>query len=439
MRADRTADWISVTDALSIILAHAAPLQAESIALDDALGRTLAGDIVSPIDHPPWDNSAMDGFAVRAADVRGATAHKPVLLRVTEEVPAGGFAAGSVGPGEAIRIMTGAPMPAGADCVVRIEHTEPLDDGRVRIVDGSDAGRNVRPQAEDVAAGERLFESGRTLRPGEIGVLASIGCARVPVHRRPRVALLATGDELTGIDGFGEVLAGRRIVNSNTHALSASARGCGAVPVDLGIARDDLDDVCERVRSGLDCDILVTTAGASVGDHDVVKDALEAMGLRVAFWRVTMRPGSPVSYGTLERDGAPPLPVFGLPGNPVSALVTFEVLVRPALRRMLGRTDVHPRTLTVRAGERMKSTPVLTHYLRVRLAAGKDGVPVATLTGGQGSGILTSVARADALLVVPLGRAVIEPGEPATALLLPPMDEGRRDIGYDPGAPADQD
>jgi molybdopterin molybdotransferase len=211
------------------------------------------------------------------------------------------------------------------------------------------------------------------------------------------------------------------------------------MPRDLGIARDDVADVRERVTGALDADVLVTTAGASVGDHDVVKDALEELGLDVAFWRVTMRPGSPVSFGSLPRAGSGALPVFGLPGNPVSALVTFEVLVRPALRRMQGRSDVHSATVRVRAGERMRSTASLTHYLRVRLVPGADGVPVARLTGGQGSGMLSSVARADALLIVPLGRAVLEQGEEATALLLPALDEGQAGIGYDPGARAAED
>lgn len=438
MRADRTADWYSVEAAVAHILATVSPLSGETVPLADSLGHTLAESITSPIDHPPWDNSAMDGFAVRASDVRGANAEAPVVLKVTEEVAAGDFATRPVGVGEAIRIMTGAPLPEGADGVVRIEHTEVLE-GRVRILDDADAGRNVRPRAEDVRQGELLFEAGRRLRAGEIGVLASIGCASVRVHRPAQVALLATGDELVDLDGFDEVRAGRRIVNSNSHALAAAVRESGAVPRDLGIARDDVADVSARVHRALGADALVTTAGASVGDHDVVKDALEALGLDVAFWRVTMRPGSPVSFGVIRRPDHAPLPVFGLPGNPVSALVTFEVLVRPALRRMHGRGDVHTRTIEVRAGERLGSTPSLTHYLRVRLAPGEDGVPVATLTGGQGSGMLSSVARADALLMVPLGRSVVDEGDVAMALLLPPLDEGQARIGYDPGARAADD
>jgi molybdopterin molybdotransferase len=428
-------DWISVNTAVAQILETVAPLAREDIPLNAAVGRTLAEDIVSPIDHPPWDNSAMDGFAVRAEDVRGAARATPVLLDVIEEVAAGAFPTKVVGRGQAVRIMTGGPVPEGADGVVRIEHTDVIEEGRIRVLDDMDAGRNVRPRGEDVRTGERLFTSGRRLRPGEIGILASIGCARVSVRRQARVALLATGDELVEIERFDEVRAGRRIVNSNSYALAAAVRTAGAEPLDLGIARDDPVHVRALAARGMDADVLVTTAGASVGDHDVVKDALGALGLDLVFWRVTMRPGSPVSFGTIMRADGSRLPVFGLPGNPVSALVTFDVLVRPALRRMHGRADVFGRTIQVRAAERMSSTAKLTHFLRVTLEPAHDGVPLARLTGGQGSGILSSVARADALLVIPLGVSVLEEAELATALLLPAPDDGQEHAGYMAGSP----
>ncbi len=428
--AQRVADWITVEAAVTRILEIVTPLPEESVSLEDALGRTLTENVTSPIDHPPWDNSAMDGFAVRAVDVRGASEATPVTLRVTEEVPAGGFATRAVSQGTAIRIMTGAPVPEGADSVVRIEHTQAIDADTVGIRDDADAGRNIRARGEDVRSGEKLFSAGRRLRPGEIGVLASIGRGRVAVHRRPRVALLATGDELVDIDAFDEVRAGRRIVNSNSYALAAAVRSAGGEPIHLGIARDSLDDVQRRVEQGLDADAIVTTAGASVGDHDVVKDALDRLGLQRSFWRVTMRPGSPVSFGVVPRRGTTPLPIFGLPGNPVSALVTFEVLVRPALRRMAGRTDVFGHTVRVRAAHRISSTAKLTHFLRVTLEADATGPPRATLTGAQGSGMLSSVARADALLIVPLGKDVLDEDEEAVALLLPSPDEGQSAPGY---------
>lgn len=430
---DRPADWIGVDVAVRRILEAVLPLPGVDVALEDALGVTLAEDVVSSIDHPSWDNSAMDGFATRADDVRGASPTTPVRLRVIESVPAGGFPERSTGPGEAIRIMTGAPVPAGADGVVRLEHTRSAGEAAVDIVDDADAGRNIRRRGEDVRAGEMLFRAGRRLRPSEIGVLASIGCAEIAVHRRPRVAILATGDELVGLADFDDVRAGRRIVNSNTWALSAAVRETGGEVLDLGIAKDDAADVEARMARAVEADALVTTAGASVGDHDVVKDALERMGMDLWFWRVTMRPGSPVSFGTIPRPGGPALPVFGLPGNPVSALVTFEVLVRPALRRMFGRSDVFARTLRVRVVDEIRSTAKLTHFLRVTLEAASGGLPGARLTGAQGSGILTSVARADALLIVPLGRDRMVAGEEADAMRLPPLDEGQDAPGFDAG------
>jgi len=416
--AARVADWLSVETAVECIVNHMKRLPAEGVPLRHAPGRILSEDITAEIDHPPWPNSAMDGFAVRAEDVRGASRERPVPLRVIEVVPAGGFPSRPIGPREAIRIMTGAPVPDGADGVVRIEHTQPGTGDTVRIMSDMDAGRNIRPRGEDVRAGERLFEAGRRLRPGEIGVLASVGRTTVQVHRRARVALLATGNELVDVEHFEEARSGRRIVNSNSHALAAAVRFAGGEPIDLGIARDDPAHVRALAGRGMDADALVTTAGASVGDHDVVKDALEDLGFDLAFWRVTMRPGSPVSFGTLPRPGGSRLPVFGLPGNPVSALVTFEILVHPALDTMHGMTRPDTRNIRVRVAEPMKSTPSLTHYLRVTLEPADDGLPLARLTGGQGSGMLTSMARADALLIVPLGVSALEAGEIADARLL---------------------
>jgi molybdopterin molybdotransferase len=246
------------------------------------------------------------------------------------------------------------------------------------------------------------------------------------VARRPRIGLLATGDELTDLDGYDDVLAGRRIVNSNSYALHASAVAVGAEPVILGIAHDDPASLREHLAPALDLDALVTTAGASVGDHDVVKDALEELGMRTAFWRVRIRPGSPFSFGVIPREGRPPLPVFGLPGNPVSAVVTFEILVKPAVRRMLGRRRLYPHTVRVRAAHRIQSSPGLVRFLRVTLEPGEDAW-LARLTGEQGSGILTSVARADALLVVPIDVEVIDEGEWATAVPLASPDVSQED------------
>jgi molybdopterin molybdotransferase len=421
MAGDRRADWLSVHDALARILARVRPTGVEVVPLRDAGGRTLAEDVPSPVDQPPWDNSGMDGYAVRAADVRGATQSQPAVLHVIETVPAGGVPHLTVATGQATRIMTGAPVPEGADGVIRDEHVAARADGTIAILDDADAGRNIRPRGEDVRAGVRALEAGRLLRPGEVGVLAMVGAADVPVRRRPRVAILSTGDELVDLDAFEEARAGRRIVNSNSYALAAAARLVGAEPALLGIARDEEQSLRTHLEAGLGADLLVTSAGASVGEHDLVKHVLETMGFSLDFWRVQMRPGSPFSFGTIARPNAEPLPVFGLPGNPVSALVTFEVLVKPALRRMLGRAAIHPPALRVRAAEPIASKTGLVHFLRVRLAPEADGRIYARLTGRQGSGVLTSMAQADALLVVPLDVEEIPEGADAWAI---PLDGG---------------
>jgi molybdopterin molybdotransferase len=419
----READWLTIEDALAVMLEHVAPLPAETVPLDDALGRTLAEPIISPIDHPPWDNSAMDGYAVHAADVRGASAAAPVVLRVIEEVQAGAFPTRPVARGEATRLMTGAPVPPGTDTVVRIEHTRDAAPDSVAVVSDSDAGRNVRLRGEDVQAGESVFTAGRRLGPADIGLLAMVGCTRPLLHRRPRVALLATGDELVAADDVADVQAGTHIIDSNSPALAAALRASCCDPLPLGIARDELDDLRRRIGGALDADALITTAGASVGDHDLVKDALEQSGCRTLFWRVKVRPGSPFSFGLIERAGRTPLPVFGLPGNPVSVLVTFEVLVRPVLRRMHGRTALYPPTLAVELGEDAALPAGLVRFLRVRLDRSGAGPPRAYLTGPQGSGILSSVTAADALLIIPAAVAALSAGASARAVPLQCCDE----------------
>jgi molybdopterin molybdotransferase len=427
----READWLLIAEAIERILAAVRPLSVDVVPIVAAAGRTLAVDVESPIDQPPWANSAMDGFAVRSSDVEGASAAVPRVLRVLETVPAGGFATRSVGPGEAIGIMTGAPIPDGADGVIRIEHTRSRDGGMIEIFDDADAGRNVRERGEDLHRGDLVLRSGRIVRAGEIGVLATVGRAQIEVYRRGRVGILSTGNELVDLDDYERVLAGERIANSNSYALSAATVAVGAEPIRLGIARDDADSLAEHLKPALDLDALVTTAGASVGEHDLVKDALERIGMRTLFWRVKIRPGSPFSFGLIERAGRPALPVFGLPGNPVSAIVTFEILVKPALRRMQGRKSVHAPTIRVRAAHRIVSPAGLVRFLRVTLEhePGSD-VPAARLTGGQGSGILMSVAKADALLVVPLDRDSIEEGEAAVAVPLRSLDEAQSESGF---------
>jgi molybdopterin molybdotransferase len=416
----READWIGVADAIARGLDAVATLEAEDVPLEEALGRVLAERAVSTVHQPPWDNSAMDGYAARADDVAPATAEAPVRLRVVDQVPAGGFPSRPIGPGEAAKIMTGAPTPEGADSVVRVEHTDAGDDV-VGIRQASDAGRNIRRRGEDLAEGDVALEAGTLIGPAEMGVLASIGAARPAVRRRPVVAILSNGDELAGIDELDQVRAGRKIINSNSYSLAGAVAAMGAVPRLLGIARDDVADIRAHIEAALDADAMVTTAGAAVGEHDHIKDALEGLGYQLDFWRVRMRPGSPASLGRIPRDGAPALPVWGLPGNPVSALVTFMVLVRPPLRRMMGRSEIHDAVIAVEAAERIRSKPDKTHFQRVILDPG-DPLPRARPTGPQGSGILTSMTRADALVVIPEGRTGLDPGERASALPLGPWD-----------------
>jgi molybdopterin molybdotransferase len=427
----READWLSVRDARETILRDVAALLPERRALAAALGSVLAEDVASPVDLPPWDNSAMDGFATRSGDVLGASAREPRVLRVVDDVPAGSFPSRRVGPGEAIRVMTGAPVPEGADGVVRVEHTDGgsgigTAEGRVEVRSGLDAGRNVRRRGEDVRRGDVVLRAGTPLRAAELGVAASLGRAQLEVVRRPLVAVLASGDELVGVEDFAEVLAGRRIVSSNSYALAAQLAESGLEARVLGIAADTRESLRERLEEARGCDALVTTAGISVGEHDHVREVMEGLGTEVRFWRVRARPGSALAFGRVAGLGG--IPWFGLPGNPVSTLVTFEVFVRPALLRMCGRRAVFPPTEPARLAGRVSVKPGLTNFLRVRLDR-DDGALVASLTGSQSSGVLTSMAAADGLLVVPESGGEFEAGDTLPVIVLggAPL---REDAGY---------
>ena len=403
---------LSVVEAGSRIVADVRPLHPERVPLLDALGRVLAQPVTSRVTIPAWDNSAMDGYAVRAADVEMATAESPVTLPVLETVAAGGFPSRGLEAGAAIRIMTGAPLPEGADTVVRVEDTDGGTD-RVRIHGARDARRNVRRRGEDLTAGSLVLEPGTPIGPAQIGVLASVGASAVEVHRRPRVAILGSGDEIVDLDRFDEVLDGRRIVSSNTYTLHAMVRGAGGEPVNLGIARDDPADLRERLDRASGCDLLVTSAGISVGEFDYTRDVLAGLGAEMRFWKVRMRPGAPIGFGILGV-----MPWIGLPGNPVSTMVTFELFVRPAVRRMLGHTRVFRRPVPVILEEPVSTGARLTHFLRAVVMQSRSGQPSARLAGAQGSGILSSMARANALLIVPEDRQRVEAGEALNALLL---------------------
>jgi molybdopterin molybdotransferase len=409
---------LTPTEAACLILEHVAPRPAARRPLRDALDLVLAEDVTSPLDLPPWDNSAMDGYAVRASDVRSATRERPVTLAVLEAVAAGQLPTQPLGPGQATRIFTGGPLPAGADTVIRQEDTEPGDprQGRVRIVAGSDAGKNVRSRGEDLRRGALALAAGTPLGPAHLGVLASIAHGQPLVHPAPRVAFLGSGDEIVDLDRAEEILAGRKIATSNSYTLFGMIRRAGGVPVDLGVARDSKDSLREHLAGarGDGADLLVTTAGVSVGEHDLVRNVLTELGCDMKLWRIRMRPGAPLGFGVL---GATPW--IGLPGNPVSTMVTFELFVRPAIRRMLGHPLPFRRTVPVCVAEAITLGPKLQHFLRAVVEpSGPAGTLTARLTGPQGSGILTSMARANALLIVPEERSDVAAGETLPALLL---------------------
>jgi molybdopterin molybdotransferase len=400
-----------VREASERILAGIRPLGAEPVSLRDALGRVLAEDVRSPIEHPPWDNSSMDGYAVRAADVLHASADAPAVLTVLETVRAGQRPSRAVQAGSAIRIMTGAPVPDGADSVIRVEDTDG-GESRVAIRDARDARRNIRPRGEDLAVGALAVSSGTVLRPAHIGVLASVGCANIPVFRRPRVAVLASGDELVDVDQFDAVRRGDRIVSSNSYTLAASVRAAGGDVVDLGIVADDPNAYRERLERAHGCDLLITSGGVSVGEYDFTKEVLRSLGADLQLWRIRMRPGAPLGFGMLGE-----MPWLGLPGNPVSALVTFELFAGPLMRRQRGERRIFRQPIDVRSRDEITIAAPLTHFMRAVVEWEPDGV-WARLTGPQGSGLLTSMARANALVVVPPERTTVRAGETVRALLL---------------------
>jgi molybdopterin molybdotransferase len=402
----------TVSDAVARIVAGIEPLSVERVALLDALGRVLATPIVSPLTLPAWDNSAMDGYALRASDVDGASAEKPVSLTVLETVAAGAFPSRAVEAGTCTRIMTGAPLPEGVDTVIRLEDTDGGTE-RVSIRSDRDAGRNVRYRGEDITTGTQVLARGQPLGAAQIGVLASVGASSVDVYRQPRVAFFGSGDEIIDLDRFSEALDGKKIVTSNSYTLHSLIRLNGGIPLNLGVARDDPADIRARIDRAAGCDLLITSAGISAGEFDYLRPVLAEAGVTLDVWKVRMRPGAPLGFGWLGK-----MPWIGLPGNPVSTMVTFELFVRPVLRRMLGHTRLFRRPLPVTLEEPVKIGAALTHFLRAIVSVKPDGTLSAKLTGPQGSGILTSMSVANALLVIPQERPRIEAGETVNAILL---------------------
>jgi molybdopterin molybdotransferase len=393
---------LGVDAALETILAAFAPLPPVSVPLLSALGLVVAHDIVSTTVVPPFRNSAMDGYAVRAADTRDA----PVTLRVIEEVAAGSVPRQTVGVGQAVRIMTGAPLPDGADTVVRFEETDELaraagDRAEVTLHRCMATHENVREPGEDIQAGEIVIRRGTRLRPAEIGLLASLNHAEVAVHRRPRVTILSTGDEVVDL---GPELEPGQIRNSNSYIIAALVQREGGEPLLLGVARDTTADLRERLGTAGEPDLFVTSGGVSVGDYDMVKDVLRAEG-SVDLWQVRMKPGKPLAFGRLAGK-----PLLGLPGNPVAALVAFEQFGVPALRTMLGRPDIHLPVVNATLSDRLDNRGRRRHFVRGVVERTANGYRVRS-TGNQGSAVLTAVARANCFIVVHESREVVEAGE----------------------------
>jgi len=377
---------ISVAEALEKVTSGVPLLGTEQVAVGDALGRVLAEDLASRMSHPPAAVSAMDGYAVRAGDVK----NPPVTLKIIGEAPAGGKFEGSVSAGEAVRIFTGGPVPDGADAIVIQENTEPQDGG-VKVLEGAAEGRFIRPEGLDFKKGAVLLNAGTLLSGRDLGLIAAMNIPWLRVRRKPRIAVLATGNEL----GFpGDPLTDLQIVSSNSVALGAYVEALGGVPVNLGIAKDDEASLLEALESARGADLLVTLGGASVGDYDLVRKVLGDEGLEMTFYKVAMRPGKPLIFGKLGQ-----MPVLGLPGNPVSAGVTSAIFLRPAMGVMLGLKDAGGPEATARLGCDLGENDERQDYLRAAFSHDADGALVATPFKGQDSSMIARLARADCLIV----------------------------------------
>ena len=402
-------DLTPLHEALKVVLDAARPLGLEKVAILNTLGRVLGEDIVATRDNPPWDNSAMDGFAVRWEDLKQEhVISKPVVLTVIEDVPAGKVATKAVGPGQAIRIMTGAPLPRGANAVVKVEETEPSGDS-VKIFKPVEPRANVRPQGEDVKKGECIIRKGTQIRPAEAGMLAILAKSFVLVYQQPRVAILSTGDELADLD---ERFSEEKIINSNSYGIAAAVQEAGGIPMLLGIARDTPAALKEKISHGLTADLLVLSGGVSMGDYDFTKAVFQELGAEMHFWKLAIRPGQPLAFGKIQGKLA-----FGLPGNPVSSMMTFEQLVRPALLKMSGHRSYGRPVVQAIFQEAFSKRTDRRHFLRGVLTR-EDGVFMVRTTGAQGSGILTSMVKANCLIDIPVEVERVSPGDLVSVQLL---------------------
>jgi molybdopterin molybdotransferase len=399
---------ISFEEALDKILSRIQPLGFEKIPLLESLGRVIGEDIYAKRDIPPLDNSAMDGYALKFEDVRESSKDHPVRLEVIEDLPAGFVSKKTIGKGQAIRIMTGAPIPKGADTVIPVEETK-KGNGFTLILKGASLGENIRRSGEDVKKGERVISKGDLIRPAEVGMLASVGRSSVLVYQKPLVAILCTGDELVDVD---ENVEESKIISSNSYTLAAQVKDCGAVPVQLGIARDRKEEIREKLRQGTRADVLISSAGVSVGDYDFAKDALGDLGMEMTFWQISMKPGKPLAFGTIQGK-----PVFGLPGNPVSSMISFEEFVRPSLLKMMGHRDVLRPVVEAVLKEEIRKTTGRRHFIRAFVSF-KEGSYFATTTGDQGSGILMSMLKANGLIMIPEAQEIARVGDKVRVQLL---------------------
>lgn len=403
---------VSVEEALQKILSCIEVLEPETKPILDCLGQVLAEDIRSTIDIPPLDNSAMDGYAVKAEDTHDASEASPKILSVTGKIAAGSMPRGEVKRGSAIRIMTGAPLPQGADAVVPFEDTDEVarkashrDLSQIGILCEVREGTNIRRKGEDIANGSLVLKKGTVLRPSETGVLASLGHPAVAVIRRPVVSILATGDELTDID---QPLPAGKIYNSNTYTIAAEVRRYGGIAKILGIGRDSVRSLEQKIDEGLDSDMLITSGGVSKGDYDVVKDVLAKCG-EITLQTVCMKPGKPLAFGMIGK-GSRKISHLGLPGNPVSSMVTFEQFARPAILKMMGKSNLAKPSIRAIMEDDIVDTDVRRLFARVTVAK-RNGKYYARVTGPQGSGILTSMVKANGLAVIPENTKRVKKGD----------------------------
>ena len=417
---NRNDSVISVEEALKKILSRVQVLSSEKKPLLECLGQVIAENVHAGFDVPSHDNSAMDGYAVTAESIRGAHSKAPVVLRIVGEVAAGSIPSLKVESGTAIRIMTGAFIPDGADAVVPYEETDEIErrkektlNNQVGIRVSLPAGSNIRRRGEDITSGQLVLKKGRVLGPADIGVLASLGESLIEVIRRPVVGILATGDEVVDIV---QPLPKGKIYNSNSYSLAAEVIKCGGVPTLLGIAGDNLKQLKSTMLSGIDCDLLITSGGVSMGDYDIVREVLAAEG-KEDFWTVRMKPGKPLAFGMLKRTDGAKIPHLGLPGNPVGSMVTFEVFARPAILRMMGKTDLTKPNIQAVMEDAVTNRDERRIFARV-VVTRKNGKFFARTTGPQGSGILSSMIKANGLAIVPENINEVKAGDTVDVMML---------------------